>query len=111
MDGWKDLSSIEELDNAIVLSNEKAVVLFKHSTRCSISTMVHNRIEKSAADLAAQAHCYYLDLIAFRDVSSAIAEKLGVMHESPQILVVKNGVCNYSATHYDIRANEVLENI
>lgn len=102
---WSKLESISDLDQAIELSFEKPVLLFKHSTRCSISSMALNRTESgwdiSNDDLSP----FYLDLIAHRDVSAAIAEKLNVFHQSPQIILVKEGKAVLDASHNEIRVD------
>ncbi len=99
---WKTIASIEDLDQAIASSNQKTIAIFKHSTRCSISSMAKGRLERSWDINAEDLDLYYLDLIAYRPVSNAIAENLGVMHESPQILVIKNGKVIFHTSHNDI---------
>ena len=88
-------------------SFQQAQVIFKHSTRCSISSMAKNRLEKG--DEYTDLDFYYLDLIKHRDISSAIATKFQVHHESPQVLLIKNGECIYSETHYGINFEEIIE--
>lgn len=99
------------LDDAIANSSQKPVVLFKHSTRCSISTMALNRLKNIPPNTINTIDAYYLDLITHRDVSNAIAEKLDVYHESPQVLILKNGVCTFDASHTDITVSEILEQL
>jgi bacillithiol system protein YtxJ len=111
LNGWKNLESISMLDDAIANSSQKPVVLFKHSTRCSISTMALNRLKNIPPNTINTIDAYYLDLIAHRDVSNAIAEKLHVYHESPQVLILKNGVCTFDASHTDITVSEILEQL
>lgn len=106
---WKTLNSIDQLQEVIQNSEVKPVVLFKHSTRCSISSMAMNRLENLETAFYEKADFYYLDLIAHRDVSNAIAEKLDVYHESPQVIFVKNGVCIYDASHMEISPKELNE--
>ena len=108
MNGWHDLLSTEQVDQAVQNSAHKTVVFFKHSTRCSISTMAKKRLESLESSELSKADFYYLDLIAHRDVSNYIAEKLHVYHESPQIIVVKNGECTYDASHMEITVAELL---
>lgn len=109
---WIHLKSIEELDKAIERSHEKAVVLFKHSTRCSISSMALHRLERAWDFPEGEGpEMYFLDLIAFRPVSNAIAEKLKVHHESPQLILVKNGEAVYDASHNYISMEELKEEI
>lgn len=96
---WTPLTAVSQLDEAIELSKTKTVVLFKHSTRCSISSSVINRFEKQLGETHAP---YYLDLLNHRDISSAIAEKFQIMHQSPQAVVLEGGKVKAHASHYDI---------
>jgi bacillithiol system protein YtxJ len=82
-------------------------IVFKHSTKCSISSMALSRVEK--ADDIAGAKAWLLDLIRFRPLSNAIAEQFQVHHESPQVLVIKNGDCIYDESHMGIRPSELEE--
>ncbi len=109
---WIHLKSIEELDKAIERSHEKAVVLFKHSTRCSISSMALHRLERAWDFPEGEGpEMYFLDLITYRTLSNAIAEKLKVHHESPQLILVKNGEAVYDASHNYISMEELKEEI
>lgn len=102
---WNQLTTEQQLDEIIVTSAEKPVVIFKHSTRCSISSTALSRLER-AWD-AEQTLAFYLDLIAYRPISGMIAEKFDLEHQSPQILVIDNGKCTYSATHWDISMEDL----
>jgi len=100
---WNQLQDKELLDKIIEESQENPVVIFKHSTSCSISAMALNRLERSWEDSEmSNVKAYFLDLIAYRDISNAIVEKFGVMHQSPQILLIKNGECVYDDSHMGI---------
>lgn len=103
---WIDLDNIEQIERIIESSNQKPQIIFKHSTTCSISSMARNRLNKSSYE---NADFYYLDLIAHRNISNAIASKFDVQHESPQVLVIKNGICTYDESHYGINADELEE--
>ncbi len=109
---WKPLTSIEQLETIInTESQHEAILLFKHSTTCSISNTALNRVERNWKDSDnAMLTPYYLDLLNHRDVSNAIAALTGVEHQSPQALIIKNGVCTYSATHSAIRYDELMDN-
>lgn len=96
---WKTLASMEDLHTAIEESKTKRVAIFKHSTRCSISSMVLSKFERAVAKSDKDVSYYFLDLIAHRDISNAIAEKLDVDHQSPQLLVLENGVVVEHASH------------
>ncbi|MEZ7499532.1 bacillithiol system redox-active protein YtxJ [Flavobacterium sp. Arc3] len=100
---WNALTDLEQLNEIISLSNEKPVVIFKHSTRCSISRMALKQFENEF-DLSDKVTPYFLDLIAYRDISNGIASRFGVMHQSPQLLLIKNGKSVYDVSHSDIDA-------
>ena len=106
---WKNLSDVGELASIEEASKKRTQVLFKHSTRCSISTMAMNRLERLDASFYQQSDFYYLDLIAHRDISAAIAEKFHVHHESPQVIVLKQGDATYDASHMEISVAALVE--
>jgi len=99
---WKSLTTEAELDALIARSHTIPCVIFKHSTRCSISSMAHSRFERNWDIAETEIEPYYLDLIAYRPVSNKIAETLGVVHQSPQVILVKNGEATYNTSHNDI---------
>ncbi|MDG1477417.1 MAG: bacillithiol system redox-active protein YtxJ [Vicingaceae bacterium] len=105
---WINIKSEEDLKNAIEVSfqDNLGVVIFKHSTRCSISSLAKNRLS-SDWDFNEELPIYYLDLISYRAISSKIAEQFNVQHESPQLLILKNGVCIYDASHMDISVKSI----
>lgn len=96
---WIDLNSVDQLDHIVEESKTKVQLIFKHSTRCGISRRVMSQFKKDYHLEASQADLYYLDLLNHRDISAAIAERFKVVHESPQLLVVKNGVVVKHASH------------
>ena len=104
---WIDLTDETQLDSLNELSKHKAQLIFKHSTRCAISSMAKNRLERGAAN--DKVDFYYLDLVKHRQLSNKIAEKFGVYHESPQVLLIKNGECIYDESHSGIRIEDITE--
>ena len=106
---WIALTEESQLNNIVEQSYSKPQLIFKHSTRCSISTVAKGRVDKS--DIDKSIDCYYLDLIAFRNISNLIAEKFHVFHESPQVILIKNGECIYDESHNAIRPQDILENL
>jgi len=106
---WIPLQSEEQIQEIIKKSHEKAQVIFKHSTRCSISSMAKGRLDRSSAP--ENAEFYYLDLIAFRDISNKVSSEFDVHHESPQILLIKNGECVYDESHGSISMDEIEEQV
>jgi bacillithiol system protein YtxJ len=106
---WCKLESESDLEQIINESfqQNKGVVIFKHSTRCSISTVAKSRLESSWDFDAEQLPIYYLDIISFRSISARIAEEFNIQHESPQILIVKNGDCIYNESHMAISVKNI----
>ena len=102
---WKNLTSIDQLEAIAADSFNTPQVLFKHSTRCSISSMALNRLEMNTPPQGVD--FYLLDLLQHRDISAAIAEKFKVHHESPQVLVIINGECTYDESHMGISMDEI----
>ncbi|MBC5862732.1 bacillithiol system redox-active protein YtxJ [Flavobacterium turcicum] len=103
---WNNLETISQLDELVALSQDKSVVIFKHSTRCSISRMALKQFENEF-DFSDLVQPFYLDLIAFREVSNEIAARFGVVHQSPQLILIKEGKAVYNVSHSDIDAGEL----
>lgn len=108
---WNLLASEAALDGATKLSYHQDVLLFKHSTTCSISLMAKMRLEDSWDFSDSDIMPYYLDLKSYRDLSARIAEFFSVHHESPQVLLIRNGACIYDASHFDISVDELKETL
>jgi bacillithiol system protein YtxJ len=101
---WITLDSSEQLSQ--ILENEDASLIFKHSTRCSISSFAKRNFEKNF-NVDSSIKVYLLDLLNHREISSEIAEKTGVYHQSPQAILVQNGKALYNASHESIDALEI----
>ena len=106
--GWRLLTDVEQLNEIIAASVEKPVVIFKHSTRCHISKTALRKFENDF-DLEEKIIPYFLDLIAYRTVSNEIAVRFGVAHQSPQLIVIKDGVAVYNASHEGIDADKLAQ--
>lgn len=106
---WIQLTTTDQLDSIKEKSHQVPQVIFKHSTRCSISSMALGRLER--AKVPDNADFYYLDLIAHRDISNKIAADFHVPHESPQILIIKNGSCTYHESHMGITMDDITEQV
>ena len=103
---WIPLNDMHQLDLIEQNSFNTPQVIFKHSITCSISKMALARMERSEApDNIA---FYYLDLLNNRSISNAIAEKFKVYHESPQVLIIKNGECTFDESHGGIQMEEIV---
>ncbi len=103
---WIELTSISQLEE--ILNSTEKIVIFKHSIRCSISSFALRNFEREF-DQNSNIPCYLLDLISHRDVSNEIAEKLNVMHQSPQVFLIENKNVLYTATHEQIDATQIIK--
>lgn len=104
---WHVLSEMKQLDEIAEQSKTKPVAIFKHSTTCGISKMAFRNFERNYSLTDEQMKLYYLDLKAYRDVSDEVGYKFQVQHQSPQLIVVKNGVAVAHASHHSIQADEL----
>jgi bacillithiol system protein YtxJ len=104
---WIQLESLEQLNE--IKSSEQFSLIFKHSTRCSISMMARKRFELEWDALPETLNLYFLDLLRFREISNSIADIFNVYHQSPQLLLIKNGECVYETSHGEISAEETAE--
>jgi bacillithiol system protein YtxJ len=107
MISWIPLVAESDLDTVAARSHQTPCVLFKHSTRCNISSLAKARLERDWSFTEQEVAAYYLDLLAYRPISAKIAERFDVHHQSPQVLLVVNGECIYDASHLDITVDEL----
>ena len=103
---WININSVKQLKEILTSIDEKPVLLFKHSTRCSISSMALNGFERNwSSDV--DCDLYFIDLLKHRDVSTEVAELTGIVHQSPQAIVIKGKEIVYDATHTAIDARRI----
>ncbi|HNI43598.1 MAG TPA: bacillithiol system redox-active protein YtxJ [Chitinophagales bacterium] len=109
---WKSLTDMAQVDT---IREEESYhvpcLIFKHSTRCSISTTAKARLERTWQLAPHHVHTYYLDLLNHRPISNHIVETFGVQHESPQVLLIIKGECVYDESHNAISANDILTEV
>lgn len=101
---WKRLLSLDQLDQIEKSSRERPVVIFKHSTRCGISSMALRRFEKEYDVPPEAVDLYYLDLLSYREISNEVAGRFQVWHQSPQLLIIKDGQTVAHSSHHGIKA-------
>lgn len=106
---WKNLTEVDQVSQIITQSVERPAFIFKHSTRCAISKMALKNFENHFK--AADADAYFLDLLEYRGVSNHVAALFDVVHQSPQLLLIKDGKCVFTASHSDIDADELVKKI
>jgi bacillithiol system protein YtxJ len=100
---WIALTDYSQIQKA--LEQSEPFLVFKHSTRCSISSMAKSRFERNYELESVQA--FYLDLIAYREISNQLSADFGIKHQSPQLLLIQSGTCTYNASHNSIDLEEI----
>jgi len=108
---WKTLSSVEQFQKILDNSGDKPIFIFKHSMHCSTSTIVKMNLEAKWNFESELADFYQLDIINHFDVSSDVVTKLGVEHQSPQIIMIKNKMATYRSSHFDISYDSIKKAI
>lgn len=106
---WHLITSSDQIDELVAESSNKPVVIFKHSTTCGISRMVLRSFEKNYALSEEDIKLYFLDLKQYRSISNEIAERFQVHHESPQLIVIKNGKTVHHDSHQGIDADHLKQ--
>ncbi len=104
---WIPLTDSTQLDELIAASYQKPIALYKHSTRCSVSVMVKKSLEQQWRMSDDELPIYYLDLLTYRPISNRIAELFAVQHQSPQLILIRNGKAVYHASHSEIDIDEM----
>lgn len=109
---WIPLTKPEQVQELIEESKEKPVVIFKHSTSCSISATARSRVERQWDEAGLEnVQPYYLDLLSYRPISNQIAHQFDVTHQSPQLLLIQDGACRYHASHLGINLTEIKKKL
>jgi bacillithiol system protein YtxJ len=106
---WIHLTDDEQIKQIVSKSQIKPQVIFKHSTRCSISAVALQRLQKVAQPL--EADFYFLDLLSNRNLSNKVADVFKIHHESPQVLLIRDGACVYEESHLGISMDEILDHM
>jgi bacillithiol system protein YtxJ len=109
---WNKLNAAEQLEEIKKESKERPVMIFKHSTTCPISTTSLSRMERNwKDDDSKNIKAYYIDILGNRGLSAEIANTFGVVHQSPQILVIRDGKSVYDESHFGISFNDLVESV
>ena len=106
---WLNLQSTQEVDNIITRSFSVPCLIFKHSTRCEISSIAKYRLENDWAFEEDTLEAYFLDILNYRTVSAYIADAFSITHESPQALLIHKGTCVFDTSHLDVSVAEIKE--
>ena len=109
---WNELNNLQQLGQLLKESHDKKVVIFKHSTRCSISRAALDRLERHwKQEELGEVQPYFLDLLSSREISNQIENELRVDHESPQLIVISNGVAVYHRSHFAIDYQDLKQHL
>ncbi len=106
---WNPFNLLSQITEISEKSHQTPCLIFKHSTRCSISSIAKHRLESSWDFSPDEIMPFFLDLIAHRNISDAVATQFQVHHESPQIILISKGEVLLDASHLDISVDEIKE--
>lgn len=109
MKNWKQITTDEDINAIIKASENKTQIIFKDSTTCGISAFAKERLQNGSDALTETADFNYLDLLQYRTVSNFIASRLGIIHQSPQIIVLKDGKVVFRDSHHSIKPEKILK--
>ena len=104
---WIHLTDEDQVQKVIIRSQEKPQVIFKYSNRCFLSELIFRRLQKNCCP--ERMDFYFLDLIAYRNISDKISKTFGIPHQSPQILLIRDGECIFEESHSEISLEEIME--
>ncbi|MGF1638932.1 MAG: bacillithiol system redox-active protein YtxJ [Cyclobacteriaceae bacterium] len=105
---WEHYCAENQVVDIKTISTEKPVLIFKHSTRCPVSSMAKRELFSPSEDFPDNAHYVFIDIINCRALSKAVEAEFNVVHESPQVLVIVDEKCVYQASHQDISSRKLL---
>lgn len=106
---WNQFKDEGDVDEAIMASNTKPQIIYKHSPSCAVSYLSQRNLMGIDSDLSAHADFYVVDVISQRQISLYISKKIGIRHESPQLLIIVNGNVVWDGSHYQVQADVVSE--
>ena len=109
MNTWQDLNQETQIKEISEASFKKPQLIFKHSTTCGISAHAQHRLATATRELGEAADLHYLDLLRYRPISNKVAADLGVPHQSPQVIVLKEGKVVHSSSHFSINPQTIVE--
>ncbi len=111
MENWMDIASETDVYDIVEKSAEKPQIIFKDSTTCGISAHAKERLKDGYDQIEGKADFHYLDLLSYRAISNLIAQTLGVTHQSPQIIILKDKTVVYSSSHHAISPVEIVKHL
>ncbi len=111
MPNWTILTEHNQIESLILTSFETPCMIYKHSTRCDMSAMTYHVLESDWSFKEQDLKPYFIDILAYSNLSVHIADTFKVHHESPQVILVRNGICTFDTSHLDISIEEIKEGL
>ena len=108
---WDEISEVEDLETLVRSSEEQPQLIYKHSHRCSVCFLAKQELEEIAEEISSISDLYIVNVIKRREISNAIASKLGVRHESPQVIILKNREVYWKGSHWNIKGKDILKEL
>ncbi len=108
---WNSIYKLENFESILQNSDEKLQLIYKHSHRCSVSFLAKQELEEVAEEISDIANLYMINVIKQREISNAIASKLNVHHESPQVIILKDKEVAWKGSHWEIKGQEILKKL
>lgn len=108
---YQEIESIEQWESLLEQSGERAVLLLKHSTACPISGAAFKEFKVYTRKPKRPIVCALVKVIESRPVSNDIEAKLGIKHESPQALLIRDGQTLWHASHWDITFERIEQQV
>jgi bacillithiol system protein YtxJ len=109
---WIRIQSPDQIDAAIEDSHDQIVLIYKHSPICGLSSHAHQKLENGKAEIIdMKLKTYFVDVVSQRQLSRSIAERFNIVHQSPQVLLIKDGECIYDTSHFNISIEKIKKAI
>jgi bacillithiol system protein YtxJ len=108
---WSPISGIDNIDAILQASSEKPQLIYKHSHRCSVCILAKEELEGIADQVLDSSDLYMINVIHQRDLSNAIASTFDVRHESPQVIIIKDGEVAWKGSHWAIKGTDILDEL
>jgi len=105
---WYKITDSGDIDQVVNDSFAQPVLVYKHSPICGLSSNALQKLEKGWNALEAKKlKPYFVDVVAQRPLSQGIAQRFKIMHQSPQVLLIRDGICVYDIAHFEISVKDL----
>ncbi|MDZ7807262.1 MAG: bacillithiol system redox-active protein YtxJ [Gracilimonas sp.] len=111
MQHWNTVSVRENITSLIERSREQPQLIYKHSTRCSVSFITKEDLDYHVEQIAKHADLHLINVVEQRDLSNYLSQTLNIRHESPQALLLRDGQVTWTGSHWNVKAKEILSRL